>query len=404
MKTFQKFIIGILAVIAIAVGVVCVYALKVADDAKDTVDNISTNLNRETRKVSTAASDPISFVLLGIDEGTMVGSGSVDDPEENRMSSSYQGRSDSMMYVTINPQKKQTTMVSLDRDLDIKIVGKTHDDGSAYYSKLNAAYAFGAAAGGKDAGATMAIETIEELLDVPADHYISINMQGLEDLIDAVGGIDVNNPYHFELDGVELYPGEQHLDGKQGLAYARYREYDSETGMGDPEGDVGRQKRQREVIQLIVNKVLSLGTISNYEKIFKAIEKNVTTDLTWDDMLNIAEGYSSVMDNYKTYQLQGQYYWRNETYYQIPGINALLDIQNVLKEQLGLTTATTLPNLSDLDDNSMFFDDMHITMDAGARENIDPYLYWDGPILKPEEAIWMQNLDENTSYPDDFAY
>ena len=83
------------------------------------------------------------------------------------------------------------------------------------------------------------------------------------------------------MDGVHVPVGEQTLNGEKGLAYSRMRHE-------DPEGDIGRQRRQREVVTKIVNKVLSLDGVSNYRKILKAVENNVTTDLNWDDMLDVA--------------------------------------------------------------------------------------------------------------------
>lgn len=406
MRNYQKIILTILAALTLVVGGACLYAIKVTNEAKDTVANISSKLNRHMRSIDTANEEPTSFLLMGIDEGINVGNGDTSIEGVDRTSPGYQARSDSMIYVTLNPKKRQTTMVSLDRDMDVKIVGKKDSNGQPYYSKLAHAYAYGAAENGIAKGSKMAIETVEELLDVPADHYITINMKGLEDLIDAIGGIEVDNKYHWALDGVELYPGKQHVDGKTGLEYARYRKYDPITKMGDPDGDIGRQARQREVIQLIMKKILSLDSVSNYQKIFKAIEKNVTTDLSWQEILNIGEGYTECMEKVVPLQLQGQYYYtyHPETYWEIPGINSLLDIQNTLKAQLDLPTANVLPNLSRLDSNSKFCDDMHFDMDAGAREDIDPYLYWDGPIFKLEKAHWTKNFKKQTAYPKDFAY
>ena len=386
MSRLKKVILGILVLVAIAVGVVCAYAIKFTNDAKNTVGNISEQIDRDTRTVDTSSGEPISFILMGIDEGTVTGS--LD------RTSNYQGRSDSLIYVTLNPKTKQTTMVSLDRDLFVHIVGKTDDNGEPYYNKLNGAYAYGSIAGGKKGGAKMTIETVEEILDVPADHYITINMQGMQDLIDAIGGITVNNPYHFELDGVELQPGVQKVNGKQGLEYARYREYDAATGMGDPEGDIGRQRRQREVIEAIMKKVLSLDSVTNYEKIFKAVEKNVTTDLAWEDMMAIVENYTSVMGTIKMYQLQGQYHWF-DGYYEILPINGLLTIQNVIKTQLGLPTKTTLPNLEGtLDASEFYYDDTHLKSDAGSRTGIDENMSFIDNILTPDQSIWTRD-----SYP-----
>lgn len=111
-----------------------------------------------------------------------------------------QGRSDTMMVVTVNPKQK-STIISLDRDIYTNIVGYGTVD------KLNHAYAFG--------GVEMAMDSIEQLLDIPIDHYVTINLDGMEDLINAVGGIKVNNKIDFTLDGVHVPVGEQTLNGEK---------------------------------------------------------------------------------------------------------------------------------------------------------------------------------------------
>src|SRR5699024_3292440 len=167
------------------------------------------------------------------------------------------------------------------------------------------------------------------------DHYVSINMQGLRDLIDAVGGIEVDNKIDFTLEGVHVPEGKITLNGKTGLAYARMRKE-------DPEGDIGRQRRQREVVTKIVNKVLSMSGVSNYKSILKAVEKNSQTDLTWNDMLDVAKNYYPAFDHIEQKQLQGEAQVINEIYYQMLGINELLNTQNTLKEQLNLPTSDAL--------------------------------------------------------------
>lgn len=322
MRTWQKVIIGIVGVITLVVAGVTAYGLKVYHDANSTFDNIVQELDRDSTKRKTAvnidATEPFSILLLGLDTGAK--------------GRTEQGRSDTMIVVTVNPTKKQTTMLSLDRDIYTKIVG--YQGGTM--DKLNHAYAFG--------GVEMAMDSVENLLDIPLDHYVTINMQGLSDLIDAVGGIKVHNQYHFELDGVELQADTDYtLNGETGLAYSRFRKYDEATGMGDPDGDIGRQKRQREVIEKIVNKVMSLDTVTNYQKILKAVEKNTKTDLTWDDMLDVANGYQSALKNVVPLQLQGEGQLYNSIYYQFLSAASLLETQNTLKEQLGIATSETLP-------------------------------------------------------------
>lgn len=312
MKLYQKIIIGILSVLAVAVTSATVWAAFAYKDANATFAAISKHTDRKSSKRTTAVSledrDPITIALFGIDTGGL--------------GRTEQGRSDTMMIVTLNPKEKKTTVVSLDRDIYTKIVG--YDS----YDKLNHAYAFG--------GVKMALDSIEYLLDVPIDHYVSINLQGLTDLIDAVGGIDVNNKIDFTLDGVHVPEGKQHLDGTSGLAYARMRKQ-------DPEGDIGRQRRQREVVSKIVHKVLGLDGISKYKEILKAVQDNCTTNLTWDQLLDISKNYVPALENIQSYQLSGQEpSWQSDIYYQVLGKHELLNIQNLIKSELGLPTKSEL--------------------------------------------------------------
>ena len=328
MSRWKKVIVGLLILLNLFVGGITYYAVQVTNDASKMVDSIRqtvkrTSLKRDNgEKPNIDNAEPFSILLAGIDTGDL--------------GRSDQGRSDSMMVVTINPKQKKSTIVSLDRDILTKIVGYGSND------KLNHAYAFG--------GVKMSMDTIETLLDIPLDHYVSINMRGLKDLIDAVGGIEVNNKIDFTLDGIHVAKGKQTLDGEKGLAYARMR-YE------DPEGDVGRQRRQREVVTKILRKAMSINGVGNYKKILKAVEKNMRTDLSWDDMMDIGTNYLPAFDTIKQKQLVGKSQMIDDIYYQILGTNELLDIQNTLKKQLDKPTASTLPNLKETDADSLFYDD-----------------------------------------------
>ena len=105
----------------------------------------------------------------------------------------------------------------------------------------------------------------------------------------------------------------------------------------DPKGDIGRQARQREVVTKIVNKVLSSDGVSNYRKILKAVEKNITTDLDWDDMLDVATNYTPAFETIKQDQLQGKDATIDSIYYQILGENDLFKypkrIEKTIKHQ-----------------------------------------------------------------------
>lgn len=307
MNLWKKLVLSFLGLVFVLVAGICAYGLRMYSDANDTITDVYESIERVSSKRETAvnidAQEPFSVLLMGIDNGDL------GRAEEDG------GRSDTVMVVTINPKENKSTMLSLSRDTLTELVGNGTED------KLNHAYAYG--------GAKMTIDTVDNLLDIPIDNYVSINMKGLKDLIDAVGGIEVDNPYETELDGIELPKGHLTLTGETGLAYARYR-YD------DPEGDIGRQKRQREVVEKIVRKVLSLSGVTQYKSILNAVKDNVKTDLTWDDMIDIQKKYSSAFQNIESLQLETADAMINGVSYQILNAENLFDVQTKLRAQLGL--------------------------------------------------------------------
>lgn len=105
----------------------------------------------------------------------------------------------------------------------------------------------------------------------------------------------------------------------------------------DPEGDIGRQRRQREVVEKIVNKIISLDGVSKYRKILDAVKENVKTDLTWDNMVDIQKKYMPAFKNIDSLQLEGEGTEIGGIYYQILDPVKLYDVQTNLRAQLGLS-------------------------------------------------------------------
>ena len=201
--------------------------------------------------ISLSSKDPISILLLGVDTGDL--------------GRTERGRSDTMMIVTVNPNTKKSTITSIPRDTYTEIVGYGTMD------KLNHAYAFG--------GNAMAINSVQNLLDIPIDYYVTVNMAGIQEIVNAVGGIDIVSPLTFSQEGYTFYQGEvNHLDGPAALSFARMR-YE------DPEGDTGRQARQRLIIEGVVNKVVSASTLLNYQNILGSLSNNIQTSFQMKDYL-----------------------------------------------------------------------------------------------------------------------
>lgn len=294
----------------------------------------------KTSKTSSKAiqqTKPFSILLMGVDTGS------------SERKSKWSGNSDSMILVTVNPKTKKTTMTSLERDILIKLSGPSSNDMNGVEAKLNAAYASG--------GAKMAIMTVQDLLDINIDYYMQINMQGLVDLVEAVGGITVTNNFDFPISISEhepeyqavVQPGTHKINGEQALVYARMR-YD------DPEGDYGRQKRQREVIQKVMKKILALDSVSSYKKILAAISGNMQTNIEISSStIPSLLGYADSLKNIKTYQLRGEDATFNGASYQIVTSKHLLAVQNRIKKQLSKSLGTS----DDLSTTAVLYENLY---------------------------------------------
>ncbi|MGX7030420.1 LCP family glycopolymer transferase [Vagococcus zengguangii] len=300
-KKLLKTILAILLLLILALGGM---AAKVYFDAKNTASDIHKPIDRDVSELrdkpaQTKKGDPISILLLGIDTGDL---GRVE-----------QGRSDTMMIATLNPNTKKSTLVSIPRDTYTEIIG--HDT----VDKLNHAYAFG--------GPEMSMLSVENLLQIPVDHYVAVDMGGLKEVVDIVGGIDVDNDIEFTQDNYSFPIGVNHMNGEQTLSYIRMR-YD------DPEGDYGRQKRQRKVVSAILNQALSLNTLTNYNDILKLLQNSVSTDLTWDQLLDVQSKYTKAFGTTQSDQLQGTGDMIGGVSYQIISDDELARVRGILKEQL----------------------------------------------------------------------
>lgn len=252
-----------------------------------------------SKQIDLRQKEPFSVLLLGADTGAL--------------GRTEQGRSDTIIVATVNPMKKKTTLVSLPRDTYVDIVGHHTKD------KLNHAYAFG--------GTSMTIATVENLLDVPIDYYITVNMKGIESLVDAVGGIKVNNPFTFTYEGETFPIGIQYLDGKKTLKYTRMR-YD------DPKGDYGRQGRQRQVITAMLKQVASIKGIVHYQKIMDSLENNLKTDISSENIGTLIKEYRSAFTEIESKQVKGEGFMQDGISYQRISPNELKNIQTFIKGQL----------------------------------------------------------------------
>ncbi|HEM3518814.1 TPA: LCP family protein [Streptococcus suis] len=320
----KKIFLMSLAIIGLTVGAGLIYGASLLNFSTDAISKTFKQLDGEEKITPIDATEPLTILLMGVDMDQATRGGDWEG-----------GRSDSMILVTVNPKTKETNMMSLTRDIMVEIA-EASGESSGTVEKLNHSYSYGQA--------PMAIATIEKMMDINIDRYIEINMDGLVELVDAVGGIEVNNTLGFPISISEhepaytsiVQPGKQLVNGNQALVYARMR-YD------DPEGDIGRQRRQREVITAIIKKLLQLDGFTQYKKILTAISNNMRTNIeispaTIPSLL----GYKDSVAKLNSYQLRGVDQMVDAIYYQLPTSEHLLEMQNILKKSIGLEEKTDL--------------------------------------------------------------
>lgn len=258
---------------------------------------------KRVEEVELEAKDPLAVLLLGVDER-----------EGDR------GRSDTIVVLTVNPESKSVKLLSIPRDTRTTLFGKNTED------KINHAYAFG--------GVDMSISTVEDFLDIPIDYYIQVNMEGFMDIVDALGGVTVHNDMEFQAGSLTFPQGVITLDGEKALAYSRMR-YD------DPRGDFGRQDRQRQIIQAVMKEGASFSSLTKYRDIFDVLGKNVRTNLTFQEMVDIQRNYKSAVGQVEQLQISGEGKIINSIYYYIVPEEEKTRIQTELQTHLNLVPGTS---------------------------------------------------------------
>ncbi len=302
-RTGVKIFLG--AILLIVVGIVG-YGYSVYHNVNITAETIHTPVETEVVRDSSVdlnRQHPISILLLGVDSGDL--------------GRTEQGRSDSMVLATINPNFQKMTLLSIPRDTYAEIVGNGTSD------KINHAYAFG--------GTAMSINTVQKFLDIPIDYYVTVNMAGIQEIVDVVEGVDVESPMAFTLGNYSFVEGTNHLDGDAALAFARMRD-------DDPSGDTGRQGRQRLIIEAVIKKIISPNTLTNYQEILASLSNNIETNLQMSDYFALqSNGYIAAAGNIQQEQLAGIGSTEDDgVYYSFTDAAELARVQALLRAELEL--------------------------------------------------------------------
>ncbi|NEQ35292.1 MAG: LCP family protein [Okeania sp. SIO3I5] len=214
---------------------------------------------------------PVNILLLGI---KVLTSDLEEYPQDEDLGyhalvNSFKGLSDTMLLVRFDPKDQKLTLLSIPRDTRTYVEERG-------LTKINAANYYG--------GPAKSAKAVSELLGgVGIDRYIRVNVQGVEKLIDALGGVKVHVPQDmkYQDDSQHLYinlkEGEQHLNGDQALQFMRFR-YDNL-------GDIGRVQRQQLLMRAFMEQSVNVKTLSRLPKILSVIQSHIDTNLSVEELV-----------------------------------------------------------------------------------------------------------------------
>ena len=242
--------------------------------------------NQDTTLTSNKSlKEPFTILLMGVDS------------ETDGLNANAAFNGDTLMLITFNPKTLNATMFSIPRDTYVPIACNNNK-----YAKINSSAAY---------GTSCVIDTVEQLTDITIDYYVKINFKGVVDLVDALGGIEVdieapdfnynhgvncggrfceqNSDRDTSASGmIYLDPGLQTINGEEALAYARCRHLYLQS-------DIDRNKHQQQVVEAIAKKAASLDNLSKIEEILNAVTKNITTNMSSKQILSFYDVLKSMI-------------------------------------------------------------------------------------------------------------
>ena len=220
---------------------------------------------------------PVNVLLLGV----KVTSSDIHDYDAiyedgyDSLVNSFEGLSDTMLMLRFDPRNERVSVMSIPRDT------RTNVDGLV--TKINEA--------NREGGPALSAQAVSELMGgVAIDRYMRINVQGVEKLIDALGGVEVDVPQDmkYQDDSQHLYinlkEGQQRLDGDKAMQFLRFRY--------DDKGDIGRVQRQQMLMSALTEQALNPATIGRLPKILSVIQSHVDTNLSVEELVALV-GYSA---------------------------------------------------------------------------------------------------------------
>ena len=228
-------------------------------------------LSFETNAVKSITTTPFIVGIVGNDEWFL------DD-----INKTDGFRSDVNMLVVVNPNTAQVLLISVPRDSYVALDGDANKMDKLTHATVTT-------------GIEGWINTLENTLDINMNYFVKVNFSSVVKIIDAIGGIDIDNPYAFRTNAyahfdeasgerqyqwVDFAEGPLHLDGEWALAYVRER-------YSLPDGDLGRNMHQTLVVKALVKKMISPAIISKFDRLLDALKGTFLTDMDTSQIIEL---------------------------------------------------------------------------------------------------------------------
>jgi len=254
------FFLGLVALIA---GFAYIYYITPPDAHGTIVDSINFVFN--PGQTAFMGKDNMIILCLGVDNNWT---------DKNLMYTKG-ARTDTILLASIDRKAEALNVLSIPRDTWVKL------DDEHGFDKINAAYAYG--------GLDKAKRVIEQFLGVQVDHYVLLKVQTTTNLINAIGGVEVDVMKDMDYDDnwghlhIHLKKGHQLLTGEQAGGYARFRH--------DEEGDWGRIRRQQQVLNAMIRELKKPSNVMRIEQLAKIVKAGIETDLSLAQLIDLARLY-----------------------------------------------------------------------------------------------------------------
>jgi LCP family protein required for cell wall assembly len=250
----------------------------IAEETK-VVDEYSKDMKNEDNELllhssSKDLTEPFTMLVMGVDS------------DRDGLTANQAFNGDTLIMITFNPSTLTATMFSIPRDMYVPIACNGNR-----YNKINSSAAY---------GSSCVIKTVEQLTGIKIDYYLKMNFKGVVDLVNAVGGVDVNveepdfaYPGHTKQEVCEqdskrrlgadlvcMNVGPQTLNGEQALAYSRCRHLYTLS-------DFARIQHQQDVVEAMANQMKSMKSVNDFYAVLEAISNNMVTNMSTAQLLSL---------------------------------------------------------------------------------------------------------------------